>query len=316
MILFHGTIEENLKSIKKQGILDATKDQWLTEITKQQVCCLGSQPTAGEGGNPAYFAYGNQKAKNQNGYLTVIDVPLEFLEKKVLIILDNKILDDYVRYHFFQREEFSQVGYALWEKIQAYKATKDRYLRSLEKYLEVRPANKEDKIIHAPRDQRIYYKKVFDKRDRKMYSLLDIEFSDELYTLIEKIGKWEPFYEFLRHHFETITPKAYKAFQKEHRGNALNKYWKKFYTLFPLKPSEEKYTYLENWFSPLWLSSRTMREVSKNCQILSHKVPPKYIKGFIQITTPSGFAKRFKSFRSSSRFLSEVWKEALKIAKQ
>ena len=193
---------------------------------------------------------------------------------------------------------------------------KDRYLKSVQKYLEHRPAKEEDAIINSPQDQRAYYTKVFDKHERRMYSLFQIEFSDELYTLIQKIGIWEPFYEFLRHHFESISPEEYQQFLEESQCRPLPQLWEKFYQGFPIKPAEAKYTYLQDWFSPKWLSSRKMDKVSKNCQILSHRVPPEYIKGFIQITTPSGFAKRFKSFRSSSKFLSEVWKEALKIAKQ
>ena len=313
MILFHGTIESNLKSIKKNGILDATQDQWITEVTRIKVCCVGSQPTAGEGGNPSYFAYGNPKAKVENGYLVVIKVPLEFLQEKVIAVFNNRNLDDYVRYHFFPREEFAKVGFPLWQKLRSYKETEDRYLRSLEQHFDTRPATDTDRIIKSPKDQRLYYTKVFDKNQRNMYSLLGVEFSDELYSVIQKIGKWEPFYEFLHHHFEKMTPENYSSFHEKHRYRPLPEYWEAFYQHFPIEPAEDKYIYLQDWFAPKWLSSRKITEITKNSQILCRSIPPEYIKGFLHITTPSGFARRFKSFRSSSRFLGEVWKEALKI---
>lgn len=316
MILFHGTIEENLKSIKKQGILDATQDQWITEVTRRKVCCVGSQPTAGEGGNPAYFAYGNPKIKSQNGYLVVVDVPSEFLQEKVFAIYDNKVLDDYVRYHFFPREEFADIGYSLWLKFKEYRDTKDRYLESVDGCLKTRAVKDEDAIVKSPRDQRTYYTEVFDEQERKIYSLWDIEFSDEVHGFIQQIGKWHLFYEFLRHHFEGIPPDRYSQFRQDSRYRPLPEYWLEFYRLFPVEPSEAKYEYLQDWFSPEWLSSRKLDKVGKNCQILSHRIPAEYIKGFIHITTPSGFAKRFKSFRGNSSFLSEVWKEALKIARE
>ena len=65
MILFHGTIESNLKSIKKHGILDATQDQWITEVTRSKVCCVGSQPTAGAGGQPCLLCLRQSQSESR-----------------------------------------------------------------------------------------------------------------------------------------------------------------------------------------------------------------------------------------------------------
>ena len=226
----------------------------------------------------------------------MLKLPIEFLQEKVIAIFDNRDLDDYVRYHFFPREEFAEVGFDIWQKLRDYKYSQDRYLHCIEDHLSERPAAEHDRIIQSPKDQRAYYTKIFDADQRKMYSLFGVEFSDELYSLIQMLGKWEAFYEFLRHHFEKITNNNYQVFCQKYGYRPLPEYWQQFYQYFPIEPAENKYLYLQHWFAPQWLNSRKISEITQNSQILCHRIPHEYIKGFIHITTPSGFAKTLQGF--------------------
>lgn len=307
MILFHGTLEDNIKNMRKNGILEYTKDQWLTEVTHCNICCLGNQPTSGEGGNAAFFAYGFVKSKQQDGYLVVLDVPQAILQKKIVTIFDNKNLDDYVKFHFFVREEFRHVGYSLWQKMTEYKR-KDRHFQ---KFGEIpRRKNAKDKEIEQyTSDQRTYYKKLRD--ERYVYDICGLTITDEVWDLTQFLGSWETVYNFLTLHF-TAWGDSYTEFA-ETGPQSHAQFWQQFYAKHPLEITDARQQHYQNWFSPAWLEQRQIKEPSENCQILCQKIEPQYIAGFIKITTPSGFAERFRNFRSKSAFVNEVWKEVHRL---
>lgn len=307
MILFHGTLEDNIKNISKNGILEYTKDQWLTEITQRNICCFSNQPTSGEGGNAAYFAYGFVKTKQQNGYLVVLDVPRAELQSKIVAIFDNKTLDDYVRFHFFVREEFRHIGYSMWEKMTEYRR-KDRHFQ---KFGDVpqRRAAQDNELQKYTSDQRAYYKKLRD--ERYVYDFCGLVITDEIWDLLQFLGSWETVYDFLTLHFANwSTP-----YEQFHTNGSQNhaQFWRSFYTQHPLQIKEERLQHYRSWFAPTWLEQRQLKEPSENCQILCQKIEPQHIVGFIHITTPSGFAARFRNFRSKSSFVTEVWKEVHRL---
>ncbi|NUM33558.1 MAG: hypothetical protein HUU50_03390 [Candidatus Brocadiae bacterium] len=304
MILFHGTLEENLKSIKKNGLLAATKDQWLLEAIQKPVCCTAKNPVSGEGGNPSYFTYGNTKSKNQDGYLVVIDIPKEDLENKIIAIFDNKTLDDYVRLHFFIRHEFRLVGKEIFLRMTQHKE-KDYYWKKLSEKVSKRPAKEQDTLIFSPQEQHQYYKKL--KEERYVYNFLGIEISDEMYDFIQSLGQWDAVYEFLELHYKKEIDKREEWEKNAPYDNAA--YWKKFYQSFPIIVSEPKKQSFQNWFSPQWLLSKKLEDFNENCQILSSSLSPEYIVGFIKISTPSGFVQPFRACRSKSGFSKEVWKQ-------
>ncbi|WP_372366203.1 hypothetical protein [Candidatus Uabimicrobium sp. HlEnr_7] len=306
MILFHGTLEQNIKSIKKNGLFTQTLDQWIIEVTNAKVCCVSNQPTSGEGGNASFFAYGNAQTKNQNGYLVVVDLDQEVFKQKLVTVFDNKILDDYVRYHFFIREEFRAIGYKLYKAINNYRS-KDNSLKRLDNYL----SSARGKILYEE-DQKKYYRKLYSE-DRKNFQILDITISDEFYDFIQAIGKWQPFYRFLELHFGTLEENLYNNFQAKNAHLKNKVFWEKYYTHFPIKTVEAKEKYFEHWFSSQWLSLRQQQQLTENCQILVKDIEPLYIKGFIHITTPSGFAGKFRSCRSKSGFAKEVWKQVHRL---
>ncbi len=310
MILFHGTLEENLKNIQKNGILAYTADQWIMEVTQQKVCCISNQPTSGEGGNPAYFTYGFAKSKNQEGYLIVLDVPREILQKKIIVIFDNKVLDDYVKFHFFVREEFRKIGFLLWEKMTEYQNC-DRYFRKFDDRIHKRLASEEEQNLYT-QDQRSYYKKL--RENRYVYNISGLLISDELFDMMKYIGNWQRVYEFLQLHFNQ-NKLDYKIFEQS-KSKEHEKYWKNFYTNFPLTIDEDRNENFRDWFSPNWLAKRQITEPNENCQLLCKPIEPCYIAGFIKITTPSGYAERFRNFRSKSVFISEIWKEVHRILKE
>jgi len=311
MILFHGTLEENLKSIKKNGLLAATKDQWLIEAIQKQACCTAKNPVSGEGGNPSYFAYGNIKSKNQDGYLVVMDVPKEELASKIIAIFDNKTLDDYVRLHFFIRHEFRLMGKELFLRMTKHKE-KDYYWKKLPGEIRKRPAKEQDALLFSPQEQHQYYKKL--KEERYVYTFLGIEISDEMYDFFQFLGQWPILYEFLGLHYKGDSEK-YKEFESNAPSNNAE-YWKKFYHSFPIFLSDPKKQNFQNWFSPQWLLSKKLEDFNENCQILSSSLSPEYLVGFIKITTPSGFVQPFRSCRSKSGFSKEIWKQVHEIASQ
>lgn len=308
MILFHGTIEGNIKKIKKDGLLDATQDQWLLEVIKNKVCCVSNHPTSGEGGNAAYFAYGHPKIKNQDGYLVVIDIPKSVFQDKLLAIFDNKILDDYVRFHFFVREEFRHIGRKLLLAMTEYRQ-QDRYFNKLDEKMTKRQGKENDRALFNPQDQRHYYKKIRDSEQRMMYRLLGLEFSDEFFEFINYIGRWRPFYQFLQLHFAAVQHEQMQNWQALDHAQ----YWQNFYRSFPLKIEQPKQQHWQNWFSPQWLSQKRTTELTENCQILMESIDKEYIKGAIKITTPSGFATPFRSCRAKGGFAKLIWKEVHKI---
>ncbi len=305
MILFHGTLEENIKSIKKNGLLANTKDQWLLEVVEKPVCCTSKNPVSGEGGNPSYFAYGSIKSKNQDGYLVVLDVPKDVLSSKIIAIFDNKTLDDYVRFHFFIRHEFRLIGRNLLLAMSKHRE-KDYYWRQLDKKISKRPAKPEDIMLLQPQEQHEYYKKL--KDERYMYDFLGWKMSDEMYDFFQLLGKWQTLYEFLDLYYAKIDTEKWENFEKTAPHNNAE-YWKSFYRCFLPEVSDPKLQSLSRWFSPEWLSSRKLQDFNENCQILSTSLGPEYIKGFIKITTPSGFAQPFRAHRSKSSFSQAIWKE-------
>ena len=301
MILFHGTLEDKIKKIKKSGLLSLTNDQWIQEIVKQNVCCVSSQPTSGEGGNASFFAYGSSSVKNQNGYLVVFDLPQNVFEEKLITIFDNKVLDDYTRHHFFVREEFRCIGYQLYQALYDYKKT-DYNFKDIRKHFSSIQAE-----VSYTKDQSQYYKNLY-KGEKKYFEILKITLTQEFYDFIQHIGNWESFYHFLELHFLSIDLETWLNFQ-EKTSQKNDIFWKTFYQHFPLNISQVKHKNLENWFSPQWLEKRQENNIGHNSQILMQQIEPDYIKGFIKITTPSGFAERFRSCRSGAGFSKEVWRE-------
>ncbi|WP_372364462.1 hypothetical protein [Candidatus Uabimicrobium sp. HlEnr_7] len=309
IILFHGTIEENVKKIKKEGLLDNTTDQWILEVTQRNVCCVSNQPSSGEGGNAAYFAYRNPKIKNQNGYLVVIEIPEEIYRNKIIAIFDNKILDDYVKFHFFIREEFRNIGYELFSKLRTHREQHKDFTKLDE--ITKRQGNEQDRLIVSPSDQRLYNKHL-KENERYIYQILGIEITDEFWNFIEVLGKWETLYQFLHIHFANIDAQKYQNFCKD-APNKLDQFWRSFYTSFPLQIDDLRHEYFKDWFSPNWLDSRRLTKETNNCQILTEAIELQHILGFIKITTPSGFAGDFRSSRLHGGFASLVWKEVDKL---
>lgn len=309
MIFFHGTSEENIKNIKKNGILAATSDPWILEVTGGNVCCLSKEPASGEGGNAAYFA-GRTKNQKQNGYLVAIRIHREkIMTEKLLCIFDNKELDDYVRYHFFVRQEFKEVGYNLYADIKKY-VTKDHDLAKIEQYVESEDVSSfENKFSFHVTEQRNYYKNISPKQN-KIYTVLETKISDELYSFIQLLG-WQKFYLFLELHFKNTPKEEWQKLVNKNIGRD-QIFWEKFYQKFPLKITPRD-SYFQNWFSSEWLAERSLDDISDNCQILTKSIESEYILGIIQITTPSGVIAKFKSCKTKQGFSRIVWKEVNKI---
>ena len=203
MIFFHGTIADNIKNIKKYGLLDATTDQWILEVTGKNVCCLSKEPSSGEGGNAAYFA-GRTKNCKKDGYLVVVRFHREILEKEKLItIFDNKILDDYALFHFFIRDEFRRIGYMLYEALAAYQ-TSDPNFSQWQNTITCREAKEEDAVIFETQEKKKYYRQLYEEGKRHVYCISGIDASDEFMDFIKKIGGGKQFYEFLSRHFKEI----------------------------------------------------------------------------------------------------------------
>ena len=300
MIFFHGTSENFLKDIKKNGLRSVTDDQWLTEITGEKFCCIASKPNAGEGGSPSYFAVQGARERNCDGYLVVMDVEEN---NDFLAILDNKVLDDYVRFHFFVREEFRKVGYEM------YKVWKKKSYPNLKK----RRARENDSIIFDARDQRGYYKDLRKEDNRFMYDVLGIEVSDEFVDFIEHVGLGKPFYHFLQIHFTNVDENEYREFNTQYEEDHCE-FWRSFYAKFPLKITEKKWQYVNEWFSPKWLQERKLDKANRNSQVLIKSVTPDCIVGFIHIASPSGFIKKFRPSKAKGGSFSQmVWREVFQM---
>lgn len=323
MILFHGTIEEHIKDIKKKGLMAVTTDQWILEVTGKKVACFSKRPVSGEGGNPLFFA----RNKGQNGYIVVIDIPHHVLVKEKLIaILDNKTLDEYVQMHFFLRHEFREIGYPLFLAMQKHRTT-DSLFKKMDSKVSKRPAKESDTLIFHPHDQREYYKELRKSEDRFVAQLLDLEISDELWDFIQYLGGWEPLWKFLGKHFEKIPLETWKTFQEKTVHLPHKEFWKTFYQSFPLSIDEPRYKNWQNWFSHLWLMERRitdteeesnergsnlwlighkLSEIGKNCQILAGNMEPQYVLGTIQITTPSKILPEFL-YQTKSGIVQAIW---------
>ena len=311
MIFFHGTGEKHLKDIKKHGLLPLTTDQWILEVTGENICCLAKEPVAGEGGNAAFFA-GRTKSRTENGYLVVIRIHRRLLlAQKLLAIIDNKTLDDYVQHHFFMREEFRLIGDKLFLALENYRqhASFDELTDKMSR----RPANNHDRLIFAPTDQRDYYKKLQDpRRSRYVYQLLGLEFSDDFWQFIQTIGSWENFYQFLAFHFDSIAATTYRNFLAGVDSD-LSRFWQNFYTTFPPRTDAFRQRCFQNWFSCDWLRQRFLTDISENCQIWTRAIEPEHILGCFQVTTPTGVLPEFRSQRTKSGFSRAIWKKVNRI---
>ncbi|WP_372370193.1 hypothetical protein [Candidatus Uabimicrobium sp. HlEnr_7] len=300
MIFFHGTSEIFLKDIKKNGLCSVTDDQWLTEITGENFCCIASKPNAGEGGSPSYFAVRGARDRNCDGYLVIIDI--EENNSDVLTILDNKILDDYVRFHFFVREEFRLLGYELFKV----------WKKKSEPHLKKRKAKQTDRCIFSPCDQRGYYKDLRKDENRYVYNILGVEVSDEFLSFMQHVGIGEPFYQFLQLHFASIDESVYHNYCNTNTD--LKSFWQNFYTRFPLQISQKKWQYINEWFSPSWLEKRSLKKATRNSQVLIKSVAPENIAGFMHISSPSGFIKKFRPGKSKGGSFSQmVWREVFQM---
>lgn len=305
MILFHGTTEENVKSIRKNGLFAATKDQWLLEVTEDQnICCLSQRPVSGEGGNPLFFA----RSKKQNGYIVVIKIHFTTLvSEKLLAIYDNKTLDDYTQKHFFVRQEFREKGYALFQALRDY-SQRDK----IEDIIVKRPVTDEDAIIHTPDDQRSYYKEFREEEKRYVVEVLDLEISDEFYDFVRHIGTWSTFYEFLNLHFQKLAPEQWQKFIDDNHYLKHRQFWDRFYQTYPLEINDPRQEHWVNWFSPQWLMSRETKDlenkIHKNSQILVSSIEPEYILDIIHITTPAGLLPEFR-YKAKSGTTQAIWKK-------
>lgn len=290
MILFHGTMEEHIKSIKKSGLQNRTHDQWLVELVGQNVLCLSNEPTSGEGGSPIYFAGRQAKAKNANGYLVVVSIPQKVLRAKLICVLDNKILDDYVRYHFFVREEYRQVGYPLFLALQNWKAN-PVHVSFDEQKLISSPVSIEVESL-ASKDQRTYYRDLGIKP--QTYTILGIPVSDLFIQFIKHIGSLERFYHFLELHYAYIAAGLFEKFQIRCAPLDHAMYWKEFYAQFLQPIFDLRDAHIREWFSSHWLFARKSSEIYRNCQILLSSVEPEFIVGFIHVTNGSSIVPAFR----------------------
>lgn len=332
MILFHGTVEEYIKDIKKNGLQAITTDQWLLEVTGKKIACFSKRPVSGEGGNPLFFA----RRKGQNGYIVVIDIPHQVLVKEKLVaIFDNKILDDYVQMHFFVRHEFREIGYSLFLALQKHQKSDSRFAK-LAGQVNRRPAIETDLLIQSPHDQRAYYKEIRKQQDRFMASLLGLEITDELWDFIQYLGGWETLWQFLCKHFEKVPQDTWKGFQEKTAHLGHKEFWQTFYQNFTLNIDEPRYKHWANWFSHRWLSERCisdniedendkqsqlwlmghkLSDMGKNTQILASAMEPKYVLGTIQITTPSKLLPEFVYQNTKSGIVQAVWDRVEKMQK-
>ena len=308
MIFFHGTGEKHLKDIKKHGLLPFTTDQWILELTGENICCLSKEPVAGEGGNAAFFA-GRTKSCTENGYLVVVYIHRQsLLEKKLIAIIDNKILDDYVQHHFFMREEFRQIGSELFIALEKYRQQEN--FDDLADKMTRRVANNGDWLIFTPADQRGYYKDLHaPQQSRYVYQLLGVEFTDDFWQFVQTMGKWDNFYQFLSFHFANISGATYRNFSAS-AGPDLSRFWKSFYQTFAPMVGEDRYRSFQNWFSSDWLDQRCLSNISENCQIWTRAIEPQYILGNIHVTTPTGVLPEFRSQRTRSGFLGRYGKKS------
>ncbi|WP_372369046.1 hypothetical protein [Candidatus Uabimicrobium sp. HlEnr_7] len=307
MILFHGTTEDNIKNIKRNGLLASTQDQWIMEVTKENVCCLSNEPTSGEGGSPIYFAGRHSRSNNQNGYLVVISLPVETFIEKRIAIFDNKIIDDYAQYHFFLREEFRQKGFELYKTLTKINA----------KNLDSIPIQKiEQRLIVPSQDQRTYYKKLPYSERELSYKIENIILSEHLYQFIKFIGGWNCFYDFLHFHFSTFSDDTYKKIkQRSPRHNA--DFWQQFYQRY-----SQGHPHFQEWFSPLWLKNKMQESACKNSQILTSSIEKKYIVGFIHVTNAAGVVSRFrpvkKHHKRQARYTlgKRIWREVYRMIRK
>ncbi|BBM85649.1 hypothetical protein [Candidatus Uabimicrobium amorphum] len=310
MIFFHGTVEEHIKNIKKTGVKAATTDPWILEITKENVCCLSKEPASGEGGNAAYFA-GRTKNQKQNGYLVAMRIHRsEIMQQKLIAIVDNKQLDDYVRYHFFPRQEFREVGFSLYTTLDEYRK-RDHSFRRVDTFIQEKSVNDfAQKFSFAVKEKRQYYCDILPEQ-HKCYQLEEVSISDELHGLILAIG-WKTFFDFLQLHFAHFTQQKWDEFTQNapYQDDA---FWKMFYERYPLQISDDRYSYFANWFSPQWLQDRFLQDIEENCQIWVKSMEPQYILTTIHITTPSGVVSKFKSCKTRQGFSRMVWKEVNKV---
>lgn len=310
MIFFHGTVEEYIKDIKKTGIKAATTDPWILEITGENVCCLSKEPASGEGGNAAYFA-GRTKNQKQNGFLIAVRIHRnEIMQQKLIAIVDNKQLDDYVRYHFFTRQEFREIGFSLYMALDEYRK-RDHSLRRISDFIKEHSVDDfAQKFSFVVKEKRQYYCDILPEQ-HKRYQIGEVSISDELYAFIQSLG-WKTFFEFLELHFAQFTEEQWCEFV-QNTPYQDDVFWKNFYERFPLQIHDDRYSYFGNWFSPQWLKDRFLQSIEENCQIWVKSMEAQYILTTIHITTPSGVVSKFKSCKTRQGFSRMVWKEVNKV---
>lgn len=305
MILFHGTIEKNIKNIKKHGLLNTTNDQWITEITQENVCCISNEPTSGEGGSPIHFAGRHMRSINQNGYLVVCSLLQEEYEDKLIVIFDNKELDDYARYHFFLREEFREIGFELYQM-----------LKKVDHFDDLKPILISNSLEHSSKDQKVYYKDL-GQANVSQHEINGIVISSDVIEFVKNIGSWKQLYEFLSFHFKDIDSATYYNFVNKAPYSNL-KYWKLFYEYFP--PQNQKKQW-HKWFSSDWLESRKLLTPTKNCQILMKSIEAKYISGFVHVTNSSGIVSHLcpikRQYKRQARMTlsKRIWRQVYRMLK-
>lgn len=89
MILFHGTFEEAVRKICKEGLIPRDyKGYYWKYVIDEPVCFLSNQPASGPAGNPRSYAY--HLGFGGDGYLVVFDIPPALVKEKIVAIFDNK----------------------------------------------------------------------------------------------------------------------------------------------------------------------------------------------------------------------------------
>lgn len=290
MILFHGTIEEYIKNIKKDGLQSRTSDQWLVEIAHKNVLCLSSEPTSGEGGSPIYFAGRHKRAKTSNGYLVVISIPQKNLLEKLICVFDNKVLDNYVRYHFFVREEYRNVGYPLFVALRDWKQSHPSISLDEANLISGPTDVEEQELISS--DQHTYPLDLGIKP--QIHNILGITVSSFFVNFIKQVGLLEHFYHFSELHYAHIQPEKFQKFHSWATRLDNITYWQEFYRQFPQPIAHSRDMNIQEWFSSQWLAHRKSPQIHRDCQLLLGSIDPQYIVGFLQVTNGSNILPIFR----------------------
>jgi hypothetical protein len=96
MLLFHGTKEENIKSILDHGLVTPTMSDWSScwwssELDLPPSVFLSNRPKSGIGSSPVEFAV----VGDGDGYIVVVDIPDSELKRRIRGIWSTHDIDMY-----------------------------------------------------------------------------------------------------------------------------------------------------------------------------------------------------------------------------